>query len=202
MNSLLHGSKSRPSHAFQWVINTAWCFSDNGLSTIQKYFYGRCAYLNVARCKVQDQEWNRRQSELKLPSPRLCVNKSFFHDKMHKLADVFDKLESKRFFSLPCSRKSGHYTVQQIQNSGGERHVSTSSSSSSNSPLVGKPIAASYPGCRSRPSSSPRRSPNFRSRLQSSCRRYNSQVGTEFTIASVCEQFLLCFSQISTLSLV
>lgn len=73
------------------------------------------------------------------------------------------------------SRKSGHYTVQQIQNSGGERHVSTSSSSSSNSPLVGKPIAASYPGCRSRPSSSPRRSPNFRSRLQSSCRRYNSQ---------------------------
>lgn len=31
-------------------------FSDNGLSTIQKYFYGRCAYLNVARCKVQDRE--------------------------------------------------------------------------------------------------------------------------------------------------
>lgn len=107
---------------------------------------------------------------------------------MHKLGDVFHKLEAKRFFSLPCSRKTGHYTFQQIQNSHGERHGSSSSSGSGSTPLlVPKPSSASYPGCRSRPSSSPRHSPNFRSRLQPACRRCNSQVDSKSP--SGCEQF-------------
>lgn len=115
---------------------------------------------------------------------------------MHKLGDVFHKLDSRRFFSLPSSGKTGHYTLQQAQNSHGDRHGSYSSSSSdgaksssSYSPLpVPKPSAASYPGCRSRPSSSPKHSPNFRSRLQPTCRRCNSQVDAQFMVASGCEQ--------------
>lgn len=116
---------------------------------------------------------------------------------MHKLGDVFHKLESKRFFSLPFSHKTGHYTVQQVQNSHGERHGSSGSSGSSSPLPAPKPSAASYPGCRSRPGSSPRQSPNFRSRQQPACRRCNSQVDTEFTFTSVCEpaSWRKCFFQ-------
>lgn len=34
------------------------CFSDNVSSTVEKSFYGRWGYLNVARCKVHNQDRN------------------------------------------------------------------------------------------------------------------------------------------------
>lgn len=115
-----------------------------------------------------------------------------YFDRCLLLVGVFlvkmHKLELRRFFSLPFSRTTGHYTVQQIQNSYGERLGSSSSSSSTPLP-VPKPSSASYPGCRSRPGSSPRHSPNFRSRLQPAWRHCNSQVETKFMFTSVYEQF-------------
>lgn len=92
--------------------------------------------------------------------------------------------------TVSSSRKTGHYTVQQSQNTHGDRHgapTTTASSSNSTKPTGSEPLSVpktsggSYPRSRHSPSpktgSSPRHSPNFRSRLLPSCQRYNSQVG-------------------------
>lgn len=191
-NSLLHGCKWRRGPTFQQVINMACVF------LIMLQVQSRSAFMEGADSFT----WHgaKFSNEVK-PAPKRAEAASsatealyqyvfvFFWVKMHKLGDVFHKLESKRFFSLPCSRKTGHYTVQQIPNSHGERHGSSSSSSDSGPLPVPKPSAASYPGCRSRPGSSPRHSPNFRSRPQPQCQRCNSQVGTKLMFTSVSEQF-------------
>ncbi|XP_069014570.1 rho GTPase-activating protein 18 isoform X1 [Embiotoca jacksoni] len=87
--------------------------------------------------------------------------------------------------SAVVSRRTGHYTLQQNQNTQhGDRHgpsttTCTTKNSSTDPPSLPNPSSASFP--RSQPSSSPktgsspRHSPNSRSRPQPACKRCNSQ---------------------------
>lgn len=75
---------------------------------------------------------------------------------------------------LSCSRRTGHYTVQQSQNTHhGDRYGPTISTST-DPPSLPNPSVTLVP--KSQPSSSPRHSPNCKKGSRPSSQRCNSQV--------------------------
>lgn len=102
-------------------------------------------------------------------------------------------------FCLSCSRKTGHYTVQQNQNAHGDRYgtsTTTNSTKTTGTDPLSLPNTSisschrSQPSCSPKPGSSPRHSPNSRSRPRPTCQRCNSQVGCEWCNASVVVPYL------------
>lgn len=77
------------------------------------------------------------------------------------------------FVCLSCSRRTGHYTVQQHQSTHNDRHGPSTTTDGAN-PTVPLPVPRTQAPCGS-PRHSPRHSP--RSRPFPPCQRCNSQVG-------------------------
>lgn len=152
-----------------------------------------------AKCRVES-ETAKASEWCRLRHGGFISIRFFFEGKMCRFGVVLAKLGKQKMlfftflpvfvYTVSSSRKTGHYTVQQSQNTHGDRHgapTTTTNSSDSTKPSGSEPLSVpktsggSYPRSRHSPSpktgSSPRHSPNFRSRLLPSCQRYNSQVG-------------------------
>lgn len=84
---------------------------------------------------------------------------------------------------LSCSRRTGHYTVQQNQNAHhGDRHgplANTGNPKTTGTDPPSLPNPRSQPSSSPKPGSSPRHSPNSRPRPQPTYQRCSSQVGCE-----------------------